>query len=124
MNALHQSSGKAPESKDFWKILVSIGAMALQHSFRILAEIKSGPVALLVLSVDNNFNTPSSAIVICSMSGPPEFVSNCGRELVSSSVKTDLNWVFSVSALSVADVAIFLLGVLSRDGQAYTTTPY
>ena len=104
--------GKEPKSSDFWKSLVKMGPMALQYSFRIFAATRYGPVAFLFLIFDNSFNTLSSVIVICWMSAL-QFLSSRGRELVFSTLNTELNCLFRASSLSVAEVAI-LPSVLLR----------
>ena len=60
-----QSSG-SPDSQDLLQIYVSIGAIAVEHSFKIRGPTLSGPVVLCICNICNSFRTPTSDM---SMSG-------------------------------------------------------
>ena len=59
MLACDQESGSLPVSSDFWKIICRAGANSLAASWRILAGISSGPVALFGFRPCNSLATPS-----------------------------------------------------------------
>ena len=90
-------------SRDFWEIVVKIGASSAASSRRILHGMLSGPEAFLTLSPASNFSTPLVLILRGEMRGVlgPDSLGilstgDCGG------VKTDLNCLFKISALSVA----------------------
>ena len=60
--AFLQSAGTSPCSRLLLKIIVNRGAISSASSFRILAGMESGPLALFGLTFRNNFVTPSSDI--------------------------------------------------------------
>jgi len=71
------------------KIILKICAIAELASFRILAPIQSGPVALLILSLLSSLSIPEEEIVVLSISGWG-LGSLSGRFWRFSTVKTDL----------------------------------
>ena len=100
MLAFFQAEGSTPFSYDWIKILVSIGAISAESSFRIRHGIASGPQAFLASIPARSLATPFSSIdsgVIDGCDGPLSF----GIFDLSSLVKTDLNCLLSISALLV-----------------------
>ena len=77
---------------------VSTGAISAAWSFRSLAGIASGPVALWGLTASMSFLTPVPHTVI---SGKTLYllVPRFGILLLPPFVKTDENWVLNISAL-------------------------
>ena len=67
--AVLQSLGTIPVSKLHWKIAVNISGISLAISFKILAGSRSGPVALLGLSLSSSLKTPSLVTDISGMAG-------------------------------------------------------
>ena len=64
-----QSLGTIPVSKLCWKIAVNVGVVSLAISFNVLAGSRSGPVALLGLSLSSSLKTPSLVTDISGMAG-------------------------------------------------------
>ena len=81
----------------------------VQQRVRRRAGIESGPVALCGLRLRRSFSTPEIRILMCGKGGyglGPLF----GIVFISSSVKTDLNWLLRIFALRVTvDETIFIL---------------
>ena len=103
MCACNQSLGSLPCSKDVWNRKVIAGVSSSASSFKYLACMLSGPVALCGLMFLSNLYTPFSVIVMFCIAeygdGPL-----CGMFVWSSCVYTDLNCAFSISALSFASL--------------------
>ena len=89
MLAAFQSSGIIPVSNEHWKIILKIGAMAELVSFKTLAPMWSGPVALFTLRSLSSLSILEEEIAISSISGwgldPLS-----GKFCRFSTVKTDL----------------------------------
>ena len=64
MLACDQESGSLPVSSDFLKIICRAGANSLAASWRILAGISSGPVALFGFRLCNSLATPSVVMMM------------------------------------------------------------
>ena len=90
MCACNQSLDSIPCSKDVWNRKVIAGVSSSASSFKYLACMFSGPVALWGLMFLSNLYTPFSVIVIFCIAeygaGPL-----CGMFVWSSCVYTDLN---------------------------------
>jgi hypothetical protein len=64
MCAYNQSLGSLPCSKDVWNKKVIVGVSSSASSFKYLAYMLSGPVALWGVMFLSNLYTPFSVIVI------------------------------------------------------------
>ena len=78
MLACDQESGSLPVSSDFWKITCRAGANSFAASWRILAGISSGHVALFGFRPCNSLATPSVVMMMSDIGGM--FVlGSCGK---------------------------------------------
>ena len=78
MLACDQESGSLPVSSDFWKIICRAGANSFAASWRILAGISSGHVALFGFRPCNSLATPSVVMMMSDIGGM--FVlGSCGK---------------------------------------------
>ena len=98
MLASFQSEGTWPRFREIWKILISTGVSSFAAVFNMKAGMESGPAALSGRRLWRRLRTPASLTVILGMSGKG-LLPLLGMLVVSSSVKTDLNWCFTISAL-------------------------
>ena len=91
-----------------------VGVSSSASSFKYLAWMLSGPVALWGLMFLSNLYTPFSVIVMFCIAeygdGPL-----CGMFVWSSCVYTDLNWAFSISTISFASLCRYPLLSLNGD---------
>ena len=98
--AFRQSSGRVPESSDFWKTIVNDGAMTSAQFLRIKFGIESGPHAFVGFIFFSNLRTPG----VCTVMSPIIFC--CSLDWWSVlltlllGVKTDWNCRNSILALS------------------------
>ena len=69
MLACDQESGSVPVSSDFWKITCRAGANSFAASWRILAGISSGLVALFGFRPCNSLATPSVVMMMSDIGG-------------------------------------------------------
>ena len=92
-------------SKRVWYILASTGASWSAAALRINAGIESGPVALNgfipLSSLWTPFQLTSMLGILGNGLGPLS-----GRELVSSFVNTDTNWLLRMLALSTGAIIL------------------
>ena len=93
-----QSSGNLPVCRDWSKIILRKGDISLAAFFRIKFGSSSGPDAFPPFKPSSNLVTPWTVISNLGISvfGGPV---NLGIFVVSSEVKTEQNWLFSISAL-------------------------
>ena len=66
-------------SSDFWKIICRAGANSLAASWRILAGISSGPVALFGFRPCNSLATTPSVVIMMSDIGGMFVLGSCGK---------------------------------------------
>ena len=78
MLACDQESGSLPVSSDFWKIICRAGANSLAASWRILAGISSGPVALFGFRPCISLATHSVVMMIIYIGGMFD-LGSCGK---------------------------------------------
>ena len=84
-----------PWSREAWNMVQSVSTTSSHRVFSSLPGIASGPVALYGLMSFSSFNTPFLLTTIGLASGWSVGVS-LGMEVVSSEVKTDVNWSFKM----------------------------
>ena len=102
--AFNQSEGGVPEFIDFWNIIVRMGAILEVISFRILAEMLSGPWALFGFKSFSSFSTPLTVIVDWGHLWGSVLVGELGRLVRFSLVNTNWNWFERISALDLLSV--------------------
>ena len=102
--AFNQSEGGVPEFIDFWNMIVRMGAILEAISFRILAGMLSGPLALFGFNSLSNFSMPLTVIWIGGICGDRFWLGSWGRLVRFSLVNTDWNWFERISALDLLSV--------------------
>ena len=98
-----QPSPGPPRCMDWWYMVVKIGVSSADSSLSILQGILSGPDAFFTLSPASNFSTPLTCITrseIRGVLGPAKVGISASGDC--GGVKTDLNCLFKMSALSFA----------------------
>ena len=93
--------GRRPSLRDFRNISVKMGANSRLHSLSTVFGIRSGPLALFILTSVNNFWTPLASIVTWGILGRLYGTVGTGAR-PSSFVNTDVYCSHSISALSWA----------------------
>ena len=103
--AFFHSSGILPCCKEAVKIKISVSTITSEHSFSILADMSSGPLALEGFSSFKSFKIPFFVKVISPM-GIVAFGPLTSGDVPSSVVNTLENWLLRISALSLSSVWI------------------
>ena len=98
--ALFQSDGVVPWCSEAWKTSVSAGVICSDVSRSRRVGSSSGPLALCGFKPDSSFSTPLGVTLMSGRSGVP-LGPRSGVSVPFSTVKTEENWSFNMSAFSL-----------------------